>query len=187
MGLREYARHRARLGLPGGTLRAVQVAIRDGRLARSLAADGKKIASAKRADAEWAATTKADMVPLTGPKAPKRASAALVAKRADGPDAPEAEAPVVNDLAVARARREAAAARLAELELAAREGQLVDARDLEAKLSDLVLRCRTRLLGVAARLREQDPTLRHDQLHLVEALIAEALEELAGGDVPGAA
>jgi len=166
MGLRQYARHRERLGLDGATLRAVQVAIKSGRLMASVTAGGK-IKTARAADAEWASSTNADRVPLTGPTAPAKG------------DAP---APPVNELAVARARREATLAELAEIELAQKRGELIRARDVEARLADVFLRCRTRLLGIPARLREQDPTLTAAQLGLIENLIRGSLEELAGGE-----
>lgn len=170
MGIREYARHRKAAGLPGGALNAVQVAIRNGRIpASALTKDGKKIRSAKAADAAWLASTKADMVPLTGPTAPASSQPTAAAE------------PPVNDLAVARARRESATARMAELELAKAEGEVVPARDVEARLSDVFLRCRTKLLGVVTRAREADPTLADSQLRMIEGLITESLEELANG------
>jgi hypothetical protein len=70
LGLRAYARHRQQLGLPGGTMRAVQVAIATGRLSKSLTPDGKRIADALAADAEWERTTNANRVPLTGRTSP---------------------------------------------------------------------------------------------------------------------
>lgn len=63
---RAYSRHR------GCTLRAVQEAITAGRLRRCLVRDAKgaeKIADAALADEEWAATTRSDHRPLTGPGA----------------------------------------------------------------------------------------------------------------------
>lgn len=172
MGLRKYARHRELRGLPGGTLRAVQVAIKTGRLSTSLTTDGKRIRSAAKADEEWVGSTKADMAPLTGPTGPQNGAA----KPTNG-------APPVNELAAARTRSEAAKAELAEIELAVKRGELISARDIEARLADVFLRCRTRLLGIPSRLREQDPTLSGKQVVLVEALIREALKELATGTV----
>jgi hypothetical protein len=167
MSLGAYARHRAAEGLPGATLKAVQVAIRDGRLATSLTAGGQKIRSAAAADAEWLANTKSDYVPLTGRTAPKGKGRA--AKTADPPA----------DLATSRARKEAALAALAEIELDEKRGKLIPARDVEARLADVFLNARTRLLGIPARAREADPTLSATQLQLVEDLVREALEELA--------
>lgn len=169
LSLRAYARHRAAAGLPGGTEGAVRLAIKSGRLAKAVNVAGK-IKSAMAADAEWLASTKAEMVPLTGPTAP-------ASTRADVEAAP----PPVNDLAVARVRRERVNADLAEIELGRARGELVLARDVEARFADVFLRCRTKLLGVVVRAREADPTLTEVQLRLVDTLLREALEELAGG------
>lgn len=164
IGIREYARHRAAGGLPGATHRAVQVAIKSGRLAKSVTKTGK-IRSAKAADAEWAAATKADYVPVTGPTAPE-------------PPAASAELPV-NDLGIWRAKREQVNAELASIELGRARGELVLARDVEARVADAFLRCRTRLLGITVRAREADPTITDVHHRLYENLLREALEELA--------
>ena len=164
MGLSKsaYARHRKAAGLPGGDEKAVRDAIKQGRLSSSLAPDGT-IADAAAADAEWAATTNPDMVPASGPTAPAIAAAAP------------------SPLAEARARQAAAAATLAELELAEKRGQFVRIEDVEARWSEIVTLMRTKLLGVPARMRQRDPSLKSKQIATVDALIREALEELASG------
>lgn len=164
-----YARHRRDEGLRGGSPSGVHRAIRVGIIPRRLLTKDRKIKSAKLADEAWAAATKAEMAPLTGPTAPA----------ANDDAAPPSE------LASARARRETAVARLAEIELAEKESTLVAAKDVEARVADLFLRCRTRLLGLPAQLREQDPTFTEAQLQLVERVLYSDLEELAGGDVLG--
>lgn len=158
MGVREYARHRKAAGLAGGTHRAVQVAIEDGRLSKSLTPDRKRIANATAADAEWGATTLADRIPITGPTAA-------------GTPPP--------DFAESRARREAAEAALAEIELAEKRRELVPARDVESKLVNVFAHCKTKLLGVPSRARQRDPALTGPQVALIESLIREALEDLA--------
>lgn len=160
IGLREYARHRKSSGLAGGTLKAVQSAIKSGRLSRSLTADRKQIASAAKADAEWAATTHVDRIPLSGPTAA-------------GTPPP--------DLQESRARREAAEAALAEIELAEKRAELLPAADVETRLKNVFASCKTKLLGVPARARQRDPGLSAEQITLFEDLIREALEDLAGG------
>lgn len=157
LSLRAYARHRKELELAGGTLRAIQVAIRDGRLSRSLTADGK-IMSAEAADAEWLSTTRIDRIPITGPTAA-------------GTPPP--------DLNESRARREAAEAALAEIELAEKRRELVPAKDVESKLVNAFAHCKTKLLGVASRARQRDPALTGPQVSLFEDLIREALDDLA--------
>lgn len=158
MGIREYARHRKDAALAGGTHRAVQVAIIDGRLSKSLTPDRKRIADVAAADAEWASTTHVDRIPLTGPTAA-------------GTSPP--------DLAESRARREAAEAALAEIELDEKRGELVPAKDVEAKLVSVFAHCKTKLLAVAPRARQRDPSLTGAQLELFEALIREALDDLS--------
>jgi hypothetical protein len=63
LGLRQYAAHRRRLGLPGGTLSAVQAAIEYGRITRG--PDGRIDVAV--ADADWARTTDPARRPMMGP------------------------------------------------------------------------------------------------------------------------
>lgn len=160
-----YARHRKEAGLPGRDPKAVRVAIESGRLPREcLTPDRKRILDAAAADAAWAATTRADYVPLTGPTAPNGATV------------------VSMDYAEARRRREAAEAEKAEIELAELKQTLIPAADVEARLVGVFSRCKTKLLGVPSRARQQDPGLTTAQIALVDALIREGLEDLAGGE-----
>lgn len=169
MGIREYARHRDRLGLAGGTHRAVQVAIKEGRLSASLTPDKKKIRSARAADEEWAQTTHADRVPLTGPTASASGG--------------EQSGAVPADLGIARARREAANAKLAEMQLAVKLGKLVDADEIEVRLTTLFGGIKTKLLGVVARAAQRDPSLTRAQLALFDELQRETLEDLSEGRI----
>jgi hypothetical protein len=165
MGLREYALHRKARRLAGGTHRAVQVAIRDGRLVRAVR-DGK--IDAAIADKEWSSVTLANRIPHTGP----------TAVESDGDDELP---PGMPSLAESRARREAAEAALAEIELAEKRGELVLARDVESRLVNVFAHSKTKLLGVPARVRQGDPSLTDTQIELIESMIRDALEELADG------
>lgn len=153
---RAYARHR------GCALNAVQEAIAARRLSKSLVKVGKtwKIRDVEAADAEWTANTKSDRIPLTGPAA--------------------SEAPP--DYSESRARREAAEAGLAELELEEAMGKVVKAGDVASRLEQVFAHCKRRLQAVPSRLRQQDVPVEH--VDLVEGLIREALEELADGGWP---
>lgn len=157
LSLRAYSRHRKAKGLAGGTLYAVQVAIDSGRLRKSLTADGQ-VASAAAADAEWEKTTKAEHIPHSGPSAA-------------GTPPP--------DLQESRARREAAEASLAEIELAEKRRELIPSKDVESRLVNVFAQCRTKLLGVPARARQRDPALSGQQIELIEELLREALDDLA--------
>lgn len=161
MGIREYARHREARGLTGATHGAVQAAIRSGRLVKAVV-DGR--INAAIADAEWAGTTLEDRVPLTGPTAP------------DDDDELPADVPSLKE---SRARREAAEAALAEIELAEKRRELVLAADVESKLVNVFSRCKTKLLGVPSRARQRDPGLSGQQVKLFESLIREALDDLS--------
>jgi phage terminase Nu1 subunit (DNA packaging protein) len=172
IALRAYARHRKAAGLTGGTLRAVQEAIAEGRLSKSVV-DGK-IADVELADQEWSASTKADYVPLTGPAATQATATATAAS------------PQVNALADARARREAAQAELRELELAKHRGELVPAKDLELHLARVeermkqtFTRARNKLLAIPGRARQRDPLLTARQMATLDELIRDAVAELA--------
>lgn len=156
LSLRAYALHRKAKGLAGGTLRAVQVAIESGRLKQSIRAG--KIVDAVSADAEWNATTYANRIPIAGP----------TSAGAQPPDLQES-----------RARKEAAEAALAEIELQEKRRELVLVSTVESKLVNVFSQCKTKLLGVPARARQRDPGLTGQQIELIEELIREALDDLA--------
>lgn len=82
---------------------------------------------------------------------------------------------------VARARLAEAQATQSEDELRRSRGELVEAKAIEERLAGVFGRCRNRLLGVPAMARQRDPTFSVDQLALLDGLLREALEELAGG------
>ena len=159
MSLRAYARHRKAAGLVGGNLQAVQQA-RDAKRI-TLTADGR-IADAARADAEWAANTRAERVPLTGPTAPG------------------GEEPI--DFGEARARLEAAKAQLAELELAEKRAELVAVKEVDARMVGEYARAKTKLLAVPSKMRQRDPAFTLEQIALLEALIRETLNDLASDE-----
>ena len=160
ISLSAYARHRKAAGLTGGTTKAVTDARDDGRLPAKCFDDDGKIIDAALADAEWLANTKADYVPLTGPTS-------------------AGEPPP--DLNESRARKEAALAALAEIELAEKLGELVPAYDVERRLVSVFSGCKTKLLGIPSRARQRDPSLTVQQVAMIERLIREALTELSGG------
>lgn len=173
---REYAAHRREKGLPGGSQAAVNRAIRAGRLKASVSKDdsGRTRIDPEAADREWAATTRAEYVPLTGPGAtPVREGASAASRTGPGAEEPTPE------LAESRARHEAAKAALAELDLREREGELVAAAEVKAGMVAVFTRAKTKLLGIPSRARQQDPGLTQGQFALIEGLIREALEDLA--------
>ena len=164
ISLRAYAKHRAAAGLTGATAEAVSKAISAGRLSKSIVRvkGAPKVRDADLADAEWAANTRAERVPLTGPTAPG------------------GEEPI--DFGEARARLEAAKAQLAELELAEKRAELVAVKEVDARMVGEYARAKTKLLAVPSKMRQRDPAFTLEQIALLEALIRETLNDLASDE-----
>jgi phage terminase Nu1 subunit (DNA packaging protein) len=162
-----YARHRKERGLPGATYQAVQRAVKDGRLVRSVVrVRGRpKIRSFAAADKEWAENTDETRLPPAEPDA-------------DTADDGDTEVPA---LAVSRARKEAAAAQLAELELAKKREELVPAEEVEARWSAEVVAFRTAMLGIHVDCKQEMPELTLEQVARIEGIVRRRLEVLAGG------
>lgn len=149
---------------------AVSKAIAERRLVESVViVDGKpKIADAELADREWNENTR---------------------PRSDEPREPlPRDLPEYFSARAVRegssARREAAQAELAELELAKRRGQLIDAEEARADVLAAYSLVKTRLLGVPSLVAQRLPHLVAEVTPVVDELIRDALEELAshGGD-----
>lgn len=81
--------------------------------------------------------------------------------------------------AQAAARREAALADMAELELAAQRGRLVDADQARADIFALISMAKTRLLGVPTLVAQDCPDIAARVVPLIDKRIRDALEELA--------
>lgn len=181
ISLRAYAKQR------GVSAEAVSKAVSSGRLRESVAiVDGQpKIRDPELADREWEANTRqrVDQPPAT-PARLKRESVERDVTD-DVPDYFESRA----RREAAAARREAAQADLAELEVDERRGELVSAEDARADVIDMFTVVRTRILGVPTRVAQRLPHVAAEVVPVIEALLREALEELAveddGGDDDG--
>jgi phage terminase Nu1 subunit (DNA packaging protein) len=161
ISFRTYATRR------GVSPEAVSKAFDAGRLRKSVViVDGQpKIADADLADREWAQRTR--------PRADQGSQ-----RDRSKPDYHAARA----RREVAAARRERAQARLTEIDLAERRGQLLVAADVEARLVAVFSNCKTKLLGIASRARQREPSFTPSQVDLIDALVRECLEELADRD-----
>ncbi len=196
MTLTEYAKRR------GCSKVAVSKAISGGRLTASVGRDehGRPlIVDADLADREWEERTRprGDAAP-PAPRvpAPSRAAEPVPAHARDqverasraAPAPLPAGVPLYNVSqavrAAASARREAAAADIAELELASKRGQLIDAEEARADVLAAFSLVKTRLLAVPSRVAQRLPDLAATVEPVVDELIRDALEELAdrGGD-----
>jgi hypothetical protein len=173
ISLRAYAKRR------GVSAEAVSKAIKSGRLRDSVVMVGSapKIADAELADREWEAHTQPR---IDQPRAPSSA-----------PDEPAELEVVIPDYNVSRSLREAAAARreaaladMAELEVAEKTGELVSVAEARADVIDKFTIVKTKILGVPSRIAQQLPALAGEVVPVVDSLLREALEELAVDDEP---
>lgn len=163
ISLRAYAK------LRGVSPEAVSKAVSTGRLRESVVMVGgaPKIADPAAADREWEANTqqRVDQPAAAAPRDPPEYIAHRTAREG------------------AAARRELAQAKLAELELAEREGKLISLDDARRDVMERYTLVRTRLLGVPTRLAQRMPELAGGEVaQLIDELLREALEELADGD-----
>jgi phage terminase Nu1 subunit (DNA packaging protein) len=151
MNTADYAKHR------GVSRQAVQQAIREGRLGAAITRGpkGQYSIDAGLADVEWDRNTD----PTRKPKGGETAT----------------------DYQLAKARREAALASMAEDELRRRRGELVSAANLGNRLRDVFTQCKTKLLGIPTRARQALPHLTGADVGVLDSLVREALEDLAEG------
>lgn len=165
MSLAAYAKRR------GVSSVAVSKAVSTGRLADSVVRDARgapKIADPELADREWEENTR--------PRADKpSATLAPPAGALDVPDYMESRA----RREAAAARREAAQAEMAELDLKERRGELIAVADVRAEVEARYERVRTRVLGVPSQAAQLLPHLAGEMVPVLESEIREALEELA--------
>ena len=85
----------------------------------------------------------------------------------------------VPSVAVSRARIEAVRAALATIELNEKKGKLVSVDVARTAVIEKFTAVRTRLLGLPTRIRQRLPHLTAEDVRIIDALIREALEELA--------
>lgn len=180
MTLTAYAARR------GVSPKAVSKAVAVGRLSASVTRDqhgSPKIADPDLADREWEANTRA-RVEYAAPQAPADAGPDTERKPAPstGPSRELAEYYAHRSTREAEAaRRERLQADLAELTLAERRGEMIPVAQARRDVMERYSTVKTRLLGLPRRLAQQLPHLAAEVVPVVDALLREALEDLASG------
>lgn len=160
IGVREFAR---RVGV---THAAVQRAIRTGRVtAVRCDARGRVVAitDPEKAVREWVEHTRPRVA--TGQKAKAGENGQAL--------------PAPSALALATQRERDARARLAELEYARKVGELVLAREVEIRWTERIVQARNQMLALPTRAKARLPQLSASDVTVLDALVREALEELA--------
>lgn len=174
LSLSAYARHRKALGLPGGSLANVQKAVKTSRITRG--PDG--LIDAASADKEWAANTDHSKRTTKTPPATtaKKSPKAKTEKQA------QANTEEADSFVKARRVKEEYNARLAQLDYEVRIGKLVPADQVEQRWAHIVSIARTRLLSVPSKVKAKLPKLEKKDMAVIDAILREALEGLAGDD-----
>jgi hypothetical protein len=189
ISLREYAKRR------GVSVEAVSKAITAGRLAACVVKVGRapKIADPELADREWDANTRPR---VDQPSAharirptPRRALPDVHdPEPAEAVDAADIRDIVVPDYFISRALREAAAARraaaladIAELDVQVRKGELVAVDEARGDVIERFTVVKTKILGVPSRVKQRLPHVSADDVRVIDDFLREALEELADG------
>ncbi len=161
--LRAYARRR------GVSVEAVSKAVTAGRLRESVVIVGgkPKIADIELADREWTANTR--------PRVDHPVATAPALEAVDVPDYNESRALRESHAA----RREAALADLAEIEVAEKRDELVPVDEARAFMVDKFTTVKTLILGVPTQVAQRLPHLAAEVEPVVAELVRAVLEELA--------
>lgn len=161
----------------GVSREAVRRAVASKRLLRSF----RKIKGRMRcidlplARREWEANTDLSEAP---------ASVQMKAQQRQAAAAREPGESLVSPLVEASARERSAKAKLAELDYARKAGELVPAAEVEARWLEMITRSRTKLLGLPSKAKQSLPHLTAADLKILDRIVREALEELAGEGAP---
>jgi hypothetical protein len=160
MTQREYGKRR------GVSQAAVSKAISKGRLKESVR--NGRIIDPDLADREWNRNSDWTDAPQRAPD--------LVAE-----STPVAEPAPTRDVSIgeASAAEKHWKAKLAELKFKQEAGELIPARDVEREWIDVLTRVKTKLLGIPSRAKQGLPHLSVPDVAAIEALVREALEEIA--------
>lgn len=86
---------------------------------------------------------------------------------------------------VAKARREAALADMAEIEVAEKRSELVPVAQARADVINAFTTVKTKILGVPSRVAQRFPQLALEIQPVIDALLREVLEELADDESDG--
>jgi phage terminase Nu1 subunit (DNA packaging protein) len=87
-------------------------------------------------------------------------------------------------LVEAARRKEVALARLRELELAEKRGELINAAEAERAWSEALANMKARLLTVPARVSSRLPSLSHRDIAAIDAELRQAMNEIADNKQP---
>lgn len=161
----------------GVSRQAIYDAIKAGRISVVETADGRSMIASETMREEWAKNTQTriGVGPIKNPAAKQLRSRE---ERLSPRITKTSEA--VPDYNESRARTEHLKAELLELERKQKEGLLVSTTDVEAKWVEIVVMARTKILGIPTKAKQRIPDLDVDAIEVLDAIVRETLEDLAG-------
>lgn len=159
---------------------SVAKAIKEGRLTSKLCVDGQIRVNSETMYEEWTQNSQTRIG--LGPSQPEEAvdKPALRSRKERMSPRITQTTEAVPDYNESRARTEHLKAELLELERKQREGILVPAADVEAKWVEIVVLARTKILGIPTKAKQRIPDLDVDAIGVLDAIVRETLEDLAG-------
>lgn len=162
---------------------AVSLAIKSGRLSKSVARDANgqpKISDPDLADREWAANTDYTDAPYAVVQ--RAVDYKSVASERQEPPPDHANEPTANmTVSEAGASYNYWKAKNEQLKFRQAANELIEATTVQRGMAERASRIKTKLLGLPAKLKQALPELSLEQLAQVDRLLREALEELADG------
>ena len=161
---------------------AVYAAVKSGRLSVVTGADGRPMVNSETMREEWARNTQTKIG--VGPKAPGDGGVKkpLRSREERMGERVAKTKEVIPDYDESRARTEHLKAELLELDRQQKEGQLVRVEDVEREWLEIITMARTKLLGIPTKAKQRLPDLDTDAIGVLDDIVREALEDLAGND-----
>jgi phage terminase Nu1 subunit (DNA packaging protein) len=164
----------------GVSKQAVYKAVTEGRLTSKNCVDGQIRVNSETMYEEWTRNSQSRIG--VGPKPPgeKVDKSALRSREERLSPRITKTSEAVPDYNESRARTEHLKAELLELERKQKEGLLVSTTDVEAKWVEIVVMARTKILGIPTKAKQRIPDLDVDAIEVLDAIVRETLEDLAG-------
>lgn len=165
--MRQYAIHR------GVSVNAVSKAVMQGRITCARAENGNGLIDPAIADREWVANSAHAKIASN--------MEATAAPQISPPSSAE-EAPKGPSYSRARAIRESFNARLAQLDYEEQIGKVVNAEEVRKKWIHIAGLVRSKVTGIPSKAKQRITDLKTEHYVELEAIVREALEDLAYGD-----
>jgi phage terminase Nu1 subunit (DNA packaging protein) len=174
MTMKEYASHRAGLGL-NGSLAMISRHVKNGKIPHTVDGNGHKLISPEDADEAWKKNVSLSHVRNLKQEKFKREGTEFESnEETESEDVPDGMT-----FAQASAVEKNYKAKLAKIEYEKEIGKLVPALEVESEWCKIISSLKTKILAVPSSIRQQDPTVTLSQINMIESAVRNALTEFA--------